>query len=344
MLYSLQHAGGKGIPMNKRAQHIGEKLISGANSIVNFLVLTTLLLLFAFGSYALWDSGQIYSAADAAQYEIYKPHIEEEGQTFRELQALNPEVFSWLTVYGTNIDYPVAQGEDNLKYVNTNAQGDYSLSGSIFLDSSNQRDFSDFNSILYGHHMEKQTMFGEIGLFSAQDYFDTHAYGNLYYSGRAHGLVFFAFLRADAYDFSVFTPNVCGRDARQAYLDNLLSKAAHTREADVTVDDRIVLLTTCSSGGTNGRDILAAKITSMPYDDTFQEVAATDKTQHPGAGNQLGIRKKIHPWQWILLLALTALCIVLSVAFFRKRRNGEKPCNKNGKAAARLNKQKEDKK
>jgi len=132
------------------------------------------------------------------------------------LQAINPEVFSWLTVYGTNIDYPVAQGQDNMKYVNTNAEGKYSLSGSIFLDYNNSKDFSDFNSILYGHHMQKKTMFGEIGSFSNQYFFDSHRYGNLYYGGKDHGIEFFAFIHTSAYDDTVFTPNVTDKN-RQAY-------------------------------------------------------------------------------------------------------------------------------
>ncbi|MCG4817374.1 class B sortase, partial [Collinsella aerofaciens] len=77
----------------------------------------------------------------------------EGGLSFEQLKELNPEVFGWLTVYGTNIDYPVTQGKDNWKYVNTNALGEYSLSGAIFLDYTNRKDFQDFNSILYGHHM-----------------------------------------------------------------------------------------------------------------------------------------------------------------------------------------------
>ena len=172
--------------MSVTAKQIGKRAVRIANSIVNFIVLITILLAVAFGCYALWDSDQVYNAADAARYEIYKPRAEDGGRSFGELQALNPEVFCWLTVYGTHIDYPVAQGDSNMKYVNTNAEGNYSLSGSIFLDCGNRNDFSDFNSILFGHHMEKQTMFGEIGLFSDKDYFDARPTGNLYYGGKDH--------------------------------------------------------------------------------------------------------------------------------------------------------------
>ncbi|MCL2299178.1 MAG: class B sortase, partial [Firmicutes bacterium] len=148
------------------------KAIRWTDEALNLFVLLVILLLLAFGCYAMWDSKQVYQAAEAARYEIYKPTTEKGALSFKELQALNPEVFAWLTVYGTHIDYPVTQGTDNMKYINTNAQGQYSLSGSIFLDSGCARDFSCFPCILYGHHMERDTMFGEIGKFADESYFD----------------------------------------------------------------------------------------------------------------------------------------------------------------------------
>jgi len=301
--------------MSVTAQNMAKKAVRTANSLVNFAVLAAILLLLAFGCYALWDSNQVYNAANAARYEIYKPTVENEGKTFQELQAMNPEVFSWLTVYGTNIDYPVTQGGDNMKYVNTNAEGSYSLSGSIFLDYENSRDFSDFNSILFGHHMEKQAMFGEIGLFSDKDYFNARLYGSLYYNGTDHGLEFFAFLHTDAYDASVFAAGVSG-EARQAYLDGLLDKAAFTRDIGVTVKDRIVLLSTCSAESTNGRDILVARITDELFDDAFK----TNETDNTGTHATVDGQTGIPGWLWTALAALVLL-ILLVIVLYHKRKH-----------------------
>ena len=301
--------------MSVTAQNMAKKAVRTANSLVNFAVLAAILLLLAFGCYALWDSNQVYNAANAAQYEIYKPTVENEGKTFQELQAINPEVFSWLTVYGTNIDYPVTQGGDNMKYVNTNAEGSYSLSGSIFLDYENSRDFSDFNSILFGHHMEKQAMFGEIGLFSDKDYFNARLYGSLYYNGTDHGLEFFAFLHTDAYDASVFAAGVSG-EARQAYLDGLLDKAAFTRDIGVTAEDRIVLLSTCSAESTNGRDILVARITDELFDDAFK----TNETDNTGTHATVDGQPGSPGWLWTALAA-PVLLILLVIVLYHKRKH-----------------------
>ena len=297
-----------------KAEVIGERAIKIIDSILSNALLVIVVALTAFAFYALWDSNQVYSAADKSKYESYKPTDENEGKTFKELQAINPEVIAWLEVYGTNIDYPVTQGEDNMKYVNTNAECAYSLSGAIFLDADNSGDFSDFNNILHGHHMEKNKMFGEIGGFSDEKVFDSHRYGNLYYGERGHGIEFFAFVQADAYDGSVYSPGV-GKEEREAYLANLTGKALCSRDVKVTGSDRIVLLSTCSTDSTNGRDILVGKITGEVFDDPFK---ITEKRQafaglydHTG---ELCLRLLA------LALGLTALIVILAVAKRKTRR------------------------
>lgn len=312
-----------------KEEKIGIKAVRAVNVIINFIVLTVILLLAAFASYAMWDSNQVYQAADPARYEIYKPSTEDGGRSFAELQALNPEVFSWLTVYGTNIDYPVTQGEDNMKYVNTNAEGNYSLSGSIFLDCDNSKNFSDFNSILFGHHMEKAAMFGELELFSDKSYFDARLYGNLYYGGQDHGLEFFAFLHTDAYDASVFQVAVSGKEAQRAYLENLLEKANDTRDIGVTTHDRIVLLSTCSSESTNGRDILVARITDNTYDDAFKATELNNTGTQPAADKQPGVWAGIPIWLWIVLPVLAALIILLIVIYHKRRHFRQSAGNEN---------------
>ena len=291
-----------------KAETIGRKTVNVGNIIVNNTVLVIIVLLIVFAGYALWDSKQLHLAADKSNYAVYKPTAGNEGKTFTELQDINPEVFAWLTVYGTNIDYPVTQGIDNVKYVNTNAEGQYSLSGAIFLDYNNSKDFDDFNSILYGHHMAKKVMFGEIGEFADKKMFDTHRYGNLYFNGKNHGLEFFAFLHVDAYDSSVFTANIWD-SARETYLDNLLAKAIYSRDIGVTINDRIILLSTCSSDSTNGRDILVAVLSDEVYEDT------TVDDESDGAGILSGLEnrgrvKKVPLWSLLLMLILMTLSII----------------------------------
>ena len=239
------------------------------DSIINLMVLLLFMIVITFGGYALWDSQQLYQEAEAEHYDQYKP-VAGDNLSFAELQKVNPDVFGWLTVYGTNIDYPLVQGEDNVTYVNTSVTGESMLSGSIFLDYRNQNDFSDFNSIIYGHHMDRQAMFGDIGAFSEKEYFETRQYGNLYAGGDDYGIEFFAFLQVDAYDSYIFTPAIMGEVNQMEYMNSLLEKAMYTRPIEVSPEDHLVLLSTCSSDATNGRHILVGKIGSTVFEDPFQ--------------------------------------------------------------------------
>ena len=117
------------------------------------IVAVLLMLLAVYAGYALWDNQQVYAAAAEVRTSLLEMKPAEDGPSFAALQAVNPDVCAWVTLDGTGVDYPVVQGEDNLTYVNTDVYGNFSLSGSIFLDSRCAPDFTEGYGLLYGHHM-----------------------------------------------------------------------------------------------------------------------------------------------------------------------------------------------
>ena len=307
------------------AAAIGRRSIWLVNGLINTLVLVVILLLLAFSCYAIWDSGQVAGAASSARYQAFKPTEENESISFQALQAVNPDVFAWLTVYGTNIDYPMVQGTDNIRYVNTNAEGRHSLSGAIFLDFRSAPDFSDFSSIVYGHHMESATMFGEIAMFSDAAYFDARRHGMLYYNGEAKGLEFFAFVHADAYDRSVFRIRITEEADQQEYLDLLLGMAMHTRDdVSVTTNDRIVLLSTCSAESTNGRDILIGKITGDVHPDPFIVERPVAPVAIPAIDELVGSWGQMPLWVQASVIALPLILLILLVSIVVNKRRKRK--------------------
>jgi len=282
---------------------------------VNFTVLVVLLLLLVIGVYAMWDSKQIYEAASSQVYEMYKP-TKEESLSFEELKKFNSDVIAWLEVYGTTIDYPVLQAEDNNKYLNKDVMGKYSLSGSLFLDYQNAPDFSDFNSIIFGHHMDKAVMFGGIDRFTDKDYFEKHRYGNLFFEGKNHGVEFFAFLEVDAYDYTIYRVAVPD-NAREEYLENLLEKATYTRNTGAIIEENIVLLSTCTSESTNGRHILVGRITDEVYQNEFIEEQEVNKGV--GADQRIGLFERIPIIVWVIFV-IVLFIFLLSLYSERKRK------------------------
>lgn len=235
-----------------------KKIIRIADKAVNLLIVLCFLPILCYGIYVLWDSQNINQQADASLYETYRP-IEDDNFSFKELQARNPEVFGWLTVENTHIDYPLVQAENNSKYVNTDVWGEFSLSGSIFLDCRNQKDFSDFNHILYGHHMAKDAMFGELEYYEKLSYFEEHLTGSLYYENTWHDVEFFAFVYVDAYDTMLYN-TALGNQNMHEYLEYIQEKAIHYKELPFDEDERFLTLSTCTSESTNGRHLLIGRI------------------------------------------------------------------------------------
>ncbi|WP_153052845.1 class B sortase, partial [Streptococcus suis] len=129
-------------------------------------------------------------------------------------------VIGWLEVKGTNIDYPLVQGKTNLDYINKSVEGEYSLSGSVFLDHRNQSSFNDVYSIIYAHHMAGDVMFGELPKFCNADYFKDHKTATLFLpDGSSKTISFFACVKTDAFDEMMFNPT--GIDEQR--FENLLA-------------------------------------------------------------------------------------------------------------------------
>ena len=237
-----------------------KKVIQIVDHAVNLLIVLCFLPILLYGIYAIWDSEHSYQQADVSFYEIYKP-TSNDSLSFEELQKINPEVFGWLTVKNTHIDYPLVQASNNLKYVNTDVKGEFSLSGSIFLDCRNEKNFSDMNNVIYGHKMAKKTMFGEIALFDEREYFEIHQYGELYFDVLWHEVEFFAFLYADAYDSILYNTELQGEADQQQYLNYIRENARNFKELSFGTEEHFVTLSTCTSTSTNGRQLLVGRIT-----------------------------------------------------------------------------------
>lgn len=280
---------------------------------VNLTALLLILIVMFLSCYMLWDSNQVYQAADAKNYEAYIP-TEKHTKSFEELQKINPDIIGWIRVNDTNINYPLLQAEDDDTYMNTDAEGKYSLSGSIFLHCANKPDFSDFNNMIYGHHMEKHKMFGDVGMFTDKTYFEKHPYGNLFFDGKDHGVEFYALIQADAYNERIFS--ICPDDpkAKQAYLQEILDNALYKRNFEITQNDHLVLLITCTSEMTNGRNILVGKLSDQIYPEK-------EKPKSLGTGiDELKEKMRQVPVIcWILLLI-----IVLWITDRKMRKRGKK--------------------
>lgn len=111
-----------------------------------------------------------------------------------ELKQKNPDTRGWLFFENEEISYPVVQGADDDKYLNTSFDGQQLRAGSIFLEALNNGDFSDKNSILYGHNMRDQSMFGRLQKYKYEDnYYQDHLYFQVLTADKIYRYKVFAY-------------------------------------------------------------------------------------------------------------------------------------------------------
>ena len=253
--------------MNDRTASVASVARAG-NRILNFLSGTGMLILFLVGGYMIWYTIMVYQSAFLDDDLLkYKPTLDGDGNpSLYDLMAINPDVCGWITIEGTNIDYPIVRGKDNQEYLKKDVFGDYTLAGSVFLDYKNERDFSDPYNILYGHHMDNGAMFGQVIEFLDDDFFNEHPYGILFLPEKTYAISFFESMEANAYDSQVLSIEK-DRNLMSPLLSRFKASAVQYRELSPALsgNDTIVSLVTCENANTDGRAVLIGRLDEIDF-------------------------------------------------------------------------------
>jgi sortase B len=257
-------------------------VVRGADWLLNKAIALIVIVVLLYGGFGLWDTWMIYKGAGVDSDLLkYRPTSSADEDTpnpsLSDLQKINPDVIAWLTVDGTNIDYPVVQGKDNQEYLNKAVDGSFSLTGSIFLDYENKKDFSDFYSLVYGHHIAGKVMFSEVLEFLDEDYFEEHTTGTLFLPEHTRRIEWFACISTDAFDEYLYDPMYLkGEEEKTELLDYIREEADQYRDLDVTTSDHIIALSTCESAVTDGRVLLIGRLTEGVNADTEAKISARE--------------------------------------------------------------------
>lgn len=180
--------------------------------------------------------------------------LEENAQFLLELdldvlRQTNDRVLGWIHIPDSPIDYPLLQVKDNNEYLRRAWDGTPNQAGCIFLECKNSRDFSDFNTLIYGHYMRNGKMFGSLHYYQEQEYRDAHPYIYLVTDESVRRYEVFAAYEADVVSntYRLYFED----DARkQSVLDYYLDSSVVESELVPTVEDHILTLSTCTGTGT----------------------------------------------------------------------------------------------
>jgi len=185
----------------------------------------------------------------------------------QELQKVNSDIVALIKIEGTNINYPVMQGEDNSYYMTHNYKKQKSKEGEIFLDKDYDWSLPSTNLLIYGHNnIGSNEMFAGLMKYKQESFYKKHKIiefitneeeekyeiisvflARVYYKHEKNVFRYYYFINANSkQDFDNFINN-----CKKASLYEIKETAAY--------GDKLMTLSTCEYSRTNGRLVVVAK-------------------------------------------------------------------------------------
>lgn len=196
-----------------------------------------------------------------------KTELPENPIDFNALRQENPDVCAWIKFEDVDIDYPVLQSGENTAedfYLNHDWHRNEKNSGALYVQKNNSPDFTDNNTIIYGHNMRNTTMFGLLARFRDRAFFDDHKKFTVYTPGHIREYeIYSAFTFTDEHLFHAF--DFSTEEGFGKFINETLhpQKSVHfvRNGVSVTTADKIVTLSTCN-GNSAERYLVAAVLKS----------------------------------------------------------------------------------
>ena len=178
------------------------------------------------------------------------------------LRQVNPEVLGWLWMPNTQISYPLMQGTDNEYYLHNTWKNEPNELGAIFLDYRSAPDFSDFNTLIYGHRMQSDAMFATLRFYAEQAHWESAPLVYVRAGDTVYTFTIFA-----AYEAPVTQPLYLPALTDAAQIDAVLQYAQEASVLDTGLtpgaEDHILTLVTCTGHGHASRWIVQAVRTAV---------------------------------------------------------------------------------
>ena len=171
----------------------------------------------------------------------------------------NDDIVARITIPGTAIDYLITHTDNNVFYLYHSIRGYRTAAGTVFLDYLNTPDFSDPNSIIYGHNMRNGTKFHDLRMYRSQEFFEEN---NLMIVTSAYDVLYYDI-------FAVFTTHINFNYIQVHFEDGeflelveeMKSRSYHQTDIEIEGEDKILVLSTCWGPiGTNYRLVVVGKL------------------------------------------------------------------------------------
>ncbi len=188
------------------------------------------------------------------------------------LHEKNEDIYAWIFVPDTKVDYPVLQDPDDpAYYLNHNIDGSKGLPGCIYTENYNKKDFSDPNTVIYGHNMKNGTMFASLHSLEKTELTKEDHYFYIYTEDSTYTYLIFAVYEFPArhlllnydleneYVYEQYQQDILnGFETRPGGVNNI------REDIELDSDDRMVTLSTCVRDGNKSyRFLVAGKLMAV---------------------------------------------------------------------------------
>lgn len=188
------------------------------------------------------------NSQDARQNDLYSV-----GINFSQLKAISSDIVAWIKIPNTKMDYPVVHGTDNVYFLTHLPNHSYSKSGSIFMNFKNSEEFSDKNTVLFGHNMKNGSMFAGLSYYKDPKYVKTHPEMEVFLPNAKYSVKWFSgYINTDG----VVPTSFSSEEVYMEYINMLLKKSDFENRVQIGAEDRIVTLCTCTYEKEGARYIL----------------------------------------------------------------------------------------
>ncbi len=225
--------------------------------VILFIICATGVVYLVWNIYNNYMAKNIYDGLSQQYVSQAEPEVEETPVLidnpidFNSLQAINSDIYAWIQLPGTEIDYPILQNEETDYYLSRSIYKKYLFAGCIFTNKVNAKDFSDPVTCIYGHNMRDGSMFRALHKFKEKEFFDKNEFFYIYTPGHKYTYKIVSALKYDnrritaVYDFTQESEIL----SFQYSIMNPKFELFNSRE-DVTLsaESKIVTLSTCISG------------------------------------------------------------------------------------------------
>ena len=178
-------------------------------------------------------------------------------------QSLNSDVQAWIQNESIRVDYPILKSPDNEYYLTRDLDLSYKAMGSIFFDYRNKTDFSDPNTIIYGHNFDNGLMFSNLVWYKSQQFYEQNPVYYLYTPEQVYRVDIAAGIVVSETDTTYLVVDFNSDAEFHSLIQKIEENSVIETEIELTPSDRLVTLYTCTNDWQGQRFVVIGKITPL---------------------------------------------------------------------------------